>query len=240
MLKNLSVLAVLVAVSAGSAEAQSFLSDRARAELAQQSTASRRPPVVVFGAMGALIGAGTGFLLSHVAHSDWEKETNSTFASHRRSYALSGAAVGTVAAVLLDRLAPRGNRVLVGDAPDNSGAGGAITLAELAEIPAANALDAVRSLRPQWLQERGETLGSMGTLVGDTQGAGAGQVTTIPGEQRIGAFLDGVRLADFTALRDIPLNTVRRIEFRTGSVSASGPGHVQRAILVFSADGRTQ
>lgn len=263
---SLSVFALLIAV-AGSADAQSalrasspgdhpllaaipatrpagieLLSGPALASLpAQQGVRSARPGRVVFGLMGGLIGAGTGFFLSQVVHDDWEKETNSTFASHRRSFALSGAAVGVAGAVLLDYLAPQSDGVRLRSAgADRTGSGGAITADEIVEVTGRTAYDAVSALRPQWLITRGETIASVGTLVGAEGGAGPANVTAVAGDARIGAFLDGVPLDGVDALRTIPIASVERIEFRTGSVGASGPGHVQRAILVFSADGASE
>jgi hypothetical protein len=264
--KNLSVLAALLAATAATAEAQStglasgaaasrisaplaavgdapLLSEAARASFAQQAAGSARPGTLVFSAMGGLIGAGAGYLVSTVIHSDWDKETNSTFASHRRSFALSGAAVGAGAALVLDRLSSAGPGLVVRSGPGGgrSGAGGPILLPELQEIASRSAYEAVAALRPQWLLMRGETIGSTGTLVG-ASGMGAGAVSAIPGDVRIGAFVDGVPLEDVNGLRDVPINIVERIEFRTGAVAGGPgtPGHVQRAIIVITADGRSE
>ena len=263
MHKSLSVLALLSVLSAGTTDAQSFLSDAAREQLAQQG-ADRRPNTLVWGALGALIGAGGGFMASQIIHHDWEKSSNSTFASHRRTFALSGAAFGAMGAVLLDRVAKPGSGPLLirPDVASRTGAGGAITREEILKSSARNAYEAVQSLRPQWLIVRGESVGSLGRIVGGGGGGGGGggsappegggggaapsppsqsgadAMAAVSGQPRIGAFLDGVSLDDVVSLRDIPVTAVARIEFRTGSVNASGgPGHVQRAIVVISATG---
>lgn len=244
MLKKLSVLLVLTAVSAGSAGAQALLSDCARAELAEENRRFLRPGTLAFGAVGALIGAGTGFFVSQIMHSDWEKISNSTFATHRRNFALTGAGVGLISAFLLEGGDTGGPGLRVyGMGAGRQGSGGAITLTELRESSVQNAYEAVASLRPQWLVARGETIGSFGTLIPPSDGDAEGPqtFTAIPGEERIGAFLDGMVLDGIQSLRGIPILSVERIEFRTASVGGqSGPGYIHRAIVVISADGTTR
>lgn len=219
-----------------------LLSPAARAAVRQQGSIVG-PRGLLYGAVGGLIGAGTGFMVSQVMRSDWDKATNSTFAAHRRSFALSGAALGTVTAFVIARAPSASNAAYPRSAAQTrEGSGGAITLQELTETSAQNAYDAVKSLRPQWLVARGSTLGSFGTIVvaGDETAEGPPNVSSRPGVGRIGAFLDGIALQDIEALRDIPIIGIERIEFRTASVDASGPGHVQRAIVVTSASGRSE
>lgn len=188
--------------------------------------------------VGGLIGAGTGFLVSQVMHSDWDKSTDSEFASHRRSFAISGAAVGTVAAFLVAR-APHPGAVVYAPSRGETreGSGGAIELHEIEKSSATNAYEAVAALRPQWLVVRGAVLGTFGTSnVGGEGGQDPGSVTTeVPARGRIGAFLDGMPLENLEDLRGIPIINVQRIEFRTASVGAAGPGHIQRAIVVITA-----
>lgn len=251
---------MLLLAAGGTVEAQSALADAPRAAFSPQIPAAPAasetellspaalsavrpqrsiagPRGLAFGAVGALIGAGTGFLVSQVVHSDWDKLNNSTFASHRRSFALSGAGIGTVAAFVFALATPPAGPAFVAAGPQaREGSGGAISLQELTETSAQNAYDAVKALRPQWLVVRGATLGSFGTLVvaGDETVEGPPNVSSTPGVGRIGAFLDGIALQDIEALRDIPIIGIQRIEFRTASVGGSGPGHVQRAIVVIS------
>ncbi|MBW3630528.1 MAG: hypothetical protein KY464_14685 [Gemmatimonadetes bacterium] len=264
--RSLSGLAVLLFASAGTAGAQStlvdarsavvplpshsalrpgdteLLSPAARAAVRQQGSLVG-PRGLIYGAVGGLIGAGTGFMVSQVMRSDWDKATNSTFAAHRRSFALSGAALGSVTAFVVARAPSLATTVHArGAAQTREGSGGAISLQELTETSAQNAYDAVKALRPQWLVARGATLGSFGRIVvaGDETIEGPPNVSSTPGVGRIGAFLDGIALQDIEALKDIPIISIERIEFRTASVSASGPGHIQRAIVVISASGRSE
>lgn len=262
MIRKLSVLTVLLVAPLGAADAQSplaaprslsaaspmvpagsaeLLSAPARATLQSQGGFAG-PRSLAFGLVGGLIGAGTGFLVSQVVHSDWEKSTNSEFASHRRSFALSGAAVGTVVAFLVARSPAPGAVVYDRSGGEaREGSGGAIGPQELENSSARNAYEAVSSLRPQWLVVRGATLGSFGTtVITGGENGGTPKVTSVPGSGRIGAFLDSMPLESLEALRDVPIVTVARIEFRTASVGSAGPGHVQRAIVVITASGLEQ
>jgi hypothetical protein len=125
---------------------------RARGEASAGSRRSVATSVSVVG--GAVVGAWLGYFLSQVVKSDWEGMRAAERAGHRRTFAFSGAAVGALAGYLVR---PRSR------APDARGpqptyffvppsARHYITRAELRRAPVLNALEAVRTLRPEWLE----------------------------------------------------------------------------------------
>jgi len=95
-----------------------------------------------------------------------------------------------------------------------------ITTAELATVDAADAYQAVRQLRPQFLtNSRGPT--QMGTRAGSTDAG-------------IQVYLDDQRLGDVTSLAQIPKNDVKEIRFLSASEASSrfGTGNTSGAIVV--------
>lgn len=94
---------------------------------------------------------------------------------------------------------------------------GTITSAELDEVSALNAYEAVQRLRPRWLQVRSGRSLTMGT--------------------RVLAYYDHARLGDIESLRQISIEGIHSIEYLDGAqASAQLPGigaeHVAGAIVV--------
>ena len=87
---------------------------------------------------------------------------------------------------------------------------------ELAESHVTDSYEAIRLLRPNWLQKRG-TLSA-----------------TQPSDIKV--YLDNVELGGVQSLRSIPLNSVMRMEFLDASSATQrwGTGNVHGAILVIT------
>ncbi len=89
-----------------------------------------------------------------------------------------------------------------------------LTRADLAEMNTTDALDAVRSLRPNWLNQRG-------------QGSFRGGVP-------VRVYIDGVPRGTAEALRAVPLHTIASIQY-LGSREATqrwGTDHASGVIMV--------
>ncbi|MGD8321007.1 MAG: hypothetical protein PVJ02_11140 [Gemmatimonadota bacterium] len=89
-----------------------------------------------------------------------------------------------------------------------------ITRAEIDEAGPSSAYDLVQKLRPIWLRKRGNT-----SLSQDTD---------------VVVYLDGVRMGNREALRDISTTDIRSLEFMDArrATARFGEGHVAGAILV--------
>ena len=102
---------------------------------------------------GAALGAWLGYFVSQVAMSDWEGMRAADRVPYRRRFALSGAAVGAVGGYLLR---PRGRAGGVVEPPGPyiyvpRTERYFIARAELQRAVALDALEAVQTLRPEWL-----------------------------------------------------------------------------------------
>jgi hypothetical protein len=108
-------------------------------------------PVSVAG--GAAVGAWLGYFLSQVMKSDWEGMRAGERAAHRRTFAMSGAVVGALVGYLVrprsGALPVRASEATYFYVPPS--ARHYITRAELRRAPVVNALEAVQTLRPEWL-----------------------------------------------------------------------------------------
>ncbi|CAN5772690.1 hypothetical protein BH23GEM3_BH23GEM3_03830 [soil metagenome] len=89
-----------------------------------------------------------------------------------------------------------------------------LTTAQIQESTASNAYDAVRALRPRWLQKRG----SQSILL----------------QEDIVVYYDNVRLGAPESLRSIPATGILRMQFidATSATQRWGTGHSHGAILV--------
>lgn len=92
-----------------------------------------------------------------------------------------------------------------------------ITADELATIDVQNALDAVRRLRPNFLQTHGGATSSI------TQGS-----------QDVVVYVDQTRMGGPSALAQIPINDVKEIQYLNGTDATQrfGTGHGSGAIIV--------
>ena len=108
-------------------------------------------------------------------------------------------------------------------APAASGSGGrninVLTRAEIEEANHMNALELVRSERPQWLFRRGNR--------------------TVSGESDIVVYLDGTRIGGPAALADIPTISIQGMRFYSDREAQFkwGVGHLHGAIEVISSRG---
>jgi hypothetical protein len=103
---------------------------------------------------GAVVGAWLGYFMSQVVKSDWEGMRAGERAGHRRRFTFSGAAVGAVAGYLV-RPRPRAPGVRGPRQPYfyvPLSARHYITRGELQRAPVVNALEAIQTLRPEWLE----------------------------------------------------------------------------------------
>lgn len=103
------------------------------------------------------------------------------------------------------------------------GARDLITAEELATSSASNTLDAIRQLRPNFLQTRGPiTLGN-----------------AAPGGNEPAVFLDGQRFGGLNELTTISVADVREIRYLSGpdATQRFGTGYAQGAILVYRKTG---
>lgn len=211
--------------------ANSLLSNAAQAELAQTSTWDRVSRHALFTVGFTLVGSGFGYFASQLAYSDWDKVNDSTFSDERRTYSLTGAAIGAVAGFLV------GTRE-VSRAPLDSRlplyqelAGTDVILGiELENSPVATAYEAIQIMRPQWLLTRG-------TQQPRESGSGVGSgrdLTIVPGETTLRVYVDNSYFGDVDSLKLLQLSNIRSIR-RLDAPEATmrwGGGHTHGAILV--------
>jgi hypothetical protein len=234
------ILAVLfigiVSATPAASQATSLLSAEALAEMAprQNSSAAQgfaRQSLHVIG--GALVGAGIGYFTSHVVYNDWEKTANSSFSEKRRTYSISGAAIGALTGLFVGR--GSGARGAVGGTPSlrsRSERTELILRDELEASSASNVFEAVQSLRPNWLVIRGvHNFTETGALSG-----GERSLTSTPGAPQIRTYLDWATLGEVEHLRQLPLLDVQSIQFLTPAQAALrfGAGHTHGAIVVLT------
>jgi len=104
-----------------------------------------------------------------------------------------------------------------------------ITAEEIAESPTRNAYDLVSSLRPRWLNVRGQQ--RLVTTPTDTTGnRPVSQMATTT----IMVYLDGTRLGELDSLRSVNTSDVRSVR-RLSAAEATqqfGSGHTHGAIVV--------
>lgn len=236
MYRRILIAAVSAVVATGQVAAQetTLLSASAQAEMAGARAANTRSiarqSLHVVG--GALLGAGLGYFASHVAYNDWEKTADSSFSEKRRTYSISGAAVGAIAGLVVGR---KGGTSGPGAVPPYlRGSDGVETIArgEIAASSATNVYEAVQSLRPNWLNVRGvHNFTETGRLTG-----GERNLTASGGMPQIRTYLDWATLGEVEQLRAIPLHEVQAIQFLSPAQAAHrfGAGHAHGAIVVFT------
>lgn len=193
---------------------------------------------------GALIGAGAGYLASQVAWSDWDKHSNSEFASRRMSFAIGGSAVGAVAGLVVGRSSHPSATAPVGRAPA-SALGATVTSDELRATAATTLYEFLQATRPSWLRGRGEgALRSGPVAPGASDGTVDPQATTIlqpqnPSDQAASSpapkvYLDGGFVGDVNQLRQMLVSETETIEMLDVAAATYrfGPGHPSGAIVV--------
>lgn len=193
---------------------------------------------------GALIGAGAGYLASQVAWSDWDKQSNSEFASRRLSFALGGSAVGAVAGLAVGHGSHPAATGPVRRAP-GSALGATVTSDELRASAATTLYDFLQGTRPSWLRGRGEGALRAGPVApaassGDEdprattalspQGP-SDQAATSPSPK---VYLDGGFVGDVNQLRQMLVSETESVELLDVAAATYrfGPGHPSGAIVV--------
>lgn len=164
---------------------------------------------------GAALGAGIGFFASQIARSDWS-ERPGVSTSPRGTWAAAGAGVGLAFGAAfpisfgsqptLSPVAVPGRRDVLGGE-------------ELAEFTASSAYEAIRILRPEWLNVRPANV------------FGEDAVQALP------VYLDDFRLGGVESLRGVHLQEVELIRFiPAGTATARwGIGHPNGALQVVTA-----
>jgi hypothetical protein len=161
---------------------------------------------------GAVLGAGVGFFASQVVIGDWDEETGKRTID-RPVWAAVGGSVGFA----LGFSFPFSGKGAAGPpVRSEQPAHVQIGAAELGRISARDAYEAVRLLRPQWLNERGTH------VFGETP------------DEVIRVYLDGNHLGGVAALRLISATTIASIQFIDAAAASLrwGAGHSHGAILV--------
>lgn len=171
---------------------------------------------LVSGVAAAAVGAGLGFFASQMVLGDWDEDTGKE-EIHRSTWAAVGGASGFALGFSLP---------VWGRPPGSSGSlpyGGGrfeITAEELREESLANALEAVRLLRPEWLIVRGQ------------------EAFADPTSDNIRVYLDGTELGGVSDLAGIGIVVIRSIRFFNSQQATArwGTGHTHGAILVLTED----
>ena len=171
---------------------------------------------LVSGVAAGAVGAGLGYFASQVALGDWD-EGSGNREIHRSTWAAVGGASGFALGFSLPVWGrPPGSS----DPLPYGGSRFEITGEELREASFANALEAVRFLRPEWLIERGQ------------------EAFADPTSDNIRVYLDNVPLSGVQDLAGISPAIVRSILFFNSQQATArwGTGHTHGAILVLTQD----
>jgi len=259
MIHRLVLVAVAASMAAAPAAAQqrSALDDAAALSLPPAAPAAQAPAAplravrgraasrtALHALGGALIGAGAGYLASQVAWSDWDKHSNSEFASRRMSFAVGGGAVGAVAGLVVGR----GSRVAGAPPPrraPSSALSATVTSDELRASAATTLYEFLQATRPSWLRGRGEGALRAGPVAaGAPPGADDPRATTIlppqnPSDQAASSpapkvYLDGGFVGDVNQLRQMLVSETETVELLDVAAATYrfGPGHPSGAIVV--------
>jgi hypothetical protein len=104
---------------------------------------------------------------------------------------------------------------------------------DIKRASAANAYDLVRSVRPNWLNVRGEN-----SFRETPRGSGSGSnVQVVPGIDMLVVYLDNARLGGIEMLRQVPVASLTSLRYfdATAATHKWGSGHAHGAILVSTA-----
>lgn len=257
------VLAAASAVAAPAAAQQRAQLDAAELRLHPASSSATREAPQVRGAKaaggrtvlhmlgGALIGAGAGYLASQVAWSDWDKTSNSEFASRRMSFAVGGSAVGALAGLVLGRGGQGPAHTVRAQQPPTNAMGAMVTAEELRASSATTIYEYLQANRPNWLRGRGEGVLRAGRPMtgtpranpegeGEDEGANAlpaqgiqDQVAASPAPK---VYLDGGFVGDVNQLRQMLVAQAETVQYLDAAAATYrfGSGHASGAILVTS------
>lgn len=197
-----------------------------RPESVQPPAWTQRPVVrrltAVFG--GSALGAGLGYMISQIQMSDWESQARShSGQALRRRYSLGGALGGAALGAVIP-VGRRGGTLPARRAEPTD----AIWAEQIRVTGAANAYDAVQSLRPRWLAVR-EVLS-----IGQALGGAVRADHDATGDYGLLVYLDRTKLGNVDALRQIDLPIIHHITFYNGTEATYrwGWGHAHGVIHV--------
>lgn len=107
-----------------------------------------------------------------------------------------------------------------------------ITQEEIADSHASNAHDLIQSLRPRWLNIRGQS--TLGTTTSRSPVDGADVTTMV--RQDIPVYLDGTRIGGIDTLRNLSTRELARMQRLSAGEATQrfGSGHPNGAILITS------
>lgn len=163
---------------------------------------------------GAVLGAGIGFFASQVARGDWDEGPRQG-TINRPAWAAVGGSLGFAAGFSF----PLTEFGVPGGGSGRSPSGRQVILAEeIHEAVITNALEAVRTLRPEWLVQRGQ------------------ESFNDPTSDAIRFYMDGVPIGAIESLRSVSADMIVEIRFfdATRATARFGTGHTHGAIEVIT------
>ena len=186
---------------------------------ATQSTATRTPwhTRLFSGLGGAALGAGVGFFASQVFRGDWD-EAPGRREVDRPAWAAVGGSIGLAVGISF----PLGGRGAPPAATRGVRGGRyALTADEFRANGYHHALEAVRALRPEWLNARGIH------IIGESA------------DETITVYLDDVRMGGIESLRQLHVQMIRAMHLLDAGAATArwGAGHSHGVILVINDDG---
>lgn len=210
-----AALFVLVSLPTEAAAQNARLGEPSGQTLAPWDEVSVRAPAsfgrrLLSGLGGAAIGAGVGFFASQVVHGDWEDESGDGPA--RPVWAAVGGSIGLAMGLSFPVPGGRAATAPPVDVPDRR----RIRASELAGAGYKTAGDAIRGLRPEWLNPRGVH------VIGEGRDDG------------IQVYLDGIRMGGVRFLGDVPVETIQEMRLIDAAEATMrwGAGNSHGAILI--------
>ena len=158
-------------------------------------------------ATGGLLGAWLGFVTAKIRVSDWNDAARSASGIRMRNQStIIGAALGLAVGSFVGHRGGCGTSAML---PRTRLGQQAITSEEIAKSgQGGNVYDLVHSLRPTWLNTRGQTLSEGAeTYVLD------GQAVTVQGTIHLGVYLDNARLGSIDDLKTIPVAGITGVRY---------------------------
>ncbi len=214
----LALVLCTVAASTGALEAQGpparASSDRGRASSGAGLPVLERSsiPVRILTAIGAAaIGAGVGYFASQLVRGDWDESVHGPI--DRPAWAAVGGSIGFAVGFAF----PLGGRSRPAESTPRLRRNRTfITGEEMHELAVRTAMEAVRLLRPEWLNERGPHVFGEG------------------GDDTIQIYQDGVRLGGLSWLDQVAADHVRFMRFLDAAQATLrfGAGNSHGAILI--------
>jgi hypothetical protein len=156
---------------------------------------------------------GVGYFASQVALSDWSEESGN-HRVRRPLWAGIGGGLGFALGFSFPLSGGGGNIAAGGMSPGRM----VITAEQIREISATDALEAVRTLRPEWLIQRGQS------ALYDPEG------------DNIRAYLDEMEIGGVAALAEVSSRIIASIRFIDAARATArwGTGHTQGVIQVIT------